>query len=266
MQINVKIDLSKAQKLIAQLSGPAVKQAMAKALNDAAFEARKTVQTELGTKFDRVTPYIKRSISVRPATAAKLQAIVEPRYPGGKGIDPQNVLRASVFGGPRKQKASERALHRVGILPAGYSIVPGDAVPLDQFGNVRGSFIVRIISYFQAFSEQGYKANMSAKRKANLAKIGRSPGGYRTIGGVEYFVATGKLRSGKSSHLHPGIWSRTGIHGSDIRPILMFVRTPTYNRRIDFFGKPVQAAKDKFNPRFRYHLRTLIERGGNEFR
>ena len=258
MQITVTTDFSKANKLLAQLSGSQIRIATAKALTDAAFEARKVVQQEMDRSFDRVTPYIRRSITVKPATPDNLLAIVEPRYQGGKGIDPQNVLQAEVFGGQRKHKGSERALMRVGILQPGYSIVPGGACPLDQYGNIKGSFIVHLISYFQAFGEQGYKANMTARRKANLAKVGRSAGGFKNIGGVEYFVASGKLRSGKSSHLHAGIWSRTGIHGSNVKPILMFVRTPTYRKRLDFFDKPVAAALAKFNPRLRYHLRNII--------
>lgn len=259
MQIKVTTDFSKAFKLLAQLSGGEIRKATAKALTDVAFEARKAVQQEMDRSFDRVTPYIRRSISVKPATSENLVAIVEPRYQGGKGVDPSNVLRASIYGGQRKQKASERAFLRVGILQPGYSIVPGDACPLDQYGNIKGSFVVQLISYFQAFGEQGYKANMTDRRKANLAKIGVSAGGYKTINGVQYFVATGKLRSGKSSHLHAGIWSRTGIHGSDVKPIIMFVRTPTYRKRLDFYGRPVKAALDKFNPRFRYHMRNIIE-------
>lgn len=259
MQITITTDFSKANKLLAQLSGSAIKQATAKALTDSAFEARKVIQSEMDRTFDRVTPYIRRSIYVTQAKPENLQAVVEPRYMGGKGVEPNNILRAEIFGGQRKHKGSETALRRVGILQPGYSIVPGQACPLDQYGNIKGGFLGQLISYFQAFGEQGYKANMTARRKANLAKIGRSSGGYKTIGGVVYFASQGKLRSGRTHHLPAGIWAKTGIHGSNVKPIIMFVRTPSYRARLDFFNKPVQAAIDKFNPRFRFHLRTIIE-------
>jgi hypothetical protein len=262
MQINVKIDFSKANKLLDRLRGPEVKQAIAKALTDSAFEGRRVVQQDMDKSFNGVTPYIRKSVFVTPATPNNLTAIIEPRYMGGKGVDPQNILRASIFGGERKLKRSEVAFLRAGILPAGYAIVPGDACPLDQYGNVRGGFVVQLISYLKAFGEQGYKANMSDKRKAKLANRGRTAGGYSRVNGVEYFVSYGKLRGGRGgSHLHPGIWSRTGTHGSDIKPILMFVKTPKYGKRLDFFDKPVKAALDKFNPRFRYHMRTILEAG-----
>lgn len=260
MQITIKTDFSKALKLMQQLQGPQLRQAAAKALNDAAYEARKTVQLEMDRSFDRVTPYIRKSVFVTLSTPDKLEAVIEPRYMGGKGVDPQKVLQASVFGGQRRVKRFEAAFMRAGIMPAGYSIVPGKACPLDRFGNISGAFIVQLISYFQAFGEQGYKANMTAKRKGKLANAGRGESGYKTINGVVYFIAHGKLRSGRGgTHLAPGIWSKSGTHGSTVKPIMMFVRQPTYQKRLDFFDKPVKAAIDKFNPRFRYHMRNILE-------
>lgn len=259
MKINVKLDFDKARKLLARLSGPETKQAMAKALTDSAFEARKVIQAEMDRSFDRVTPYVRRSIRVEPASPVRLEAVVEPRYMGGKGVDPQNILHASIFGGARKHKRSEVAFQRAGILPFGYSIVPGEACPLDEYGNIRGGFIVQLISYFKAFGEQGYKANMTDRRKKSLAKYGRTERGYKTINGVVYFIAYGRLRDSRAPHLHPGIWAKSGIHGVDLKPILMFVKRPTYRQRLDFFDRPVKAALAKFNPRLRYHMRNILE-------
>ena len=258
MNFNVKIDFSKAEKLLKQLSGAEMRKAAAKALNDAAFEARATIQKEMDTSFDKVTPYLRKSIYVTPATEGKLVAVIEPRYMGGKGVDPQNILRASIFGGSRKFKRSEVALKAAGLLPNGYVTVPGDACPLDAFGNIKGSFLVRLISYFQAFGEQGYRANSTTKTRAKLRNQ-RGVNGFKSTLGVRYFVAYGRLRSGKTGHLHPGIWSASGTHDVKVEPILMFVKQPSYRKRLDFFDKPLKAAIDKFNPRFRYHMRTIIE-------
>lgn len=260
MNLSMQIDYSKATKLIRQLTGPKFKEATAKALSDAGFEGRKVIQSEMDTSFDGVTPYVKRSIQVEKATPDNLVAIIEPKYMGGKGVDPKNILRASIFGGQRKHKASEIAFARAGILPAGYSIVPGEQCPLDNYGNIKGGFMVQLISYFQSFAEQGYKANMTIKRKANLAKAGRTEAGFKTINGVVYFLSYGKLRGGRGgSHLFPGIWSKTGTHGSSVKPIIMFIKRPTYRARLDFFDKPVKAVLAKFNPRLRYHMRNILE-------
>ena len=262
MDVKLTVDFSKAQALIARLSGPELQTAAVAALNDAAFEARRVVQANIDASFDRPTPYVRRSIQVTKATVDRPSAVVEPKYPGGKGVDPQSILRASVFGGERRLKRAERALQRVGILLPGYAMVPGEACQLDAYGNIKGGFIVQLLSYFQAFGEQGYKANMTAKRRDKLAARGVSTRGYRTIGGVEYFVAWGKLRSGRSSHLHYGIWSRTGTHGAVVKPVIMFVRTPRYGVRLDFFTKPVAAAQAAFDRRLRFHMRTLLEAKG----
>lgn len=266
MKVDVRVDFSKAHKLIAQLTGREFAAATAKALTDAGYEARKAIQAEMDRSFDRPTPYIRKSILVTPASPDKLQAVIEPTYMGGKGVDPKNVLQAHIFGGQRKHKASERAMRDAGILAFGHSIVPGDACPLDRYGNIPRGFMVQLISYFQAFSQQGYSANMTRKRKDKLANVGRSAGGYKTINGVQYFVSPVGMKGAhdaknRAAHLPPGIWSRSGIHGSNVKPILMFVRQPSYQRRLDFFDKPIQAAKNKFNPRLRYHMRTILEAG-----
>lgn len=267
MEITVQIDCSKTLELMKRLSGPAVDSAIAKALNDSAFAARATIQKGMDSVFDRVTPYIRKSVWITPATPEKLEASVAPTYFGGKGVDPQKILQAEVFGGPRRLKRSEVLLRSAGILPAGYFTVPGRACPLDSYGNIKGSFIVQLISYFKAFQEQGYRANMTDKRKKGLAKFGKSEHGYKTINGVVYILSLGSIPGGKgvhdamnkTMHLAPGIWAKSGTHGSNVQPILMFVKSTNYAKRLDIFEKPVQDALAKFEPRFRYHMRNLIE-------
>lgn len=250
MQINVKIDISSTMRQL-DLAQKQARFALAGAMNDTAFKVRDAVKGEMEQRFDRPTPYILRSIQVtKRASRDDLRAVIEPRYMGGKGVDPSNVLRASVTGGARKQKASERAFNRAGVLPNGYSMVPGEQCPLDQFGNIKGSFLVQLLSYFQAFGEQGYKANMTDRRKASLAKMGRSAAGYKTINGVVYFVAYGRLRSGRTSHLHPGIWAKSGTHGVIVKPIIMFVRQPVYRKAIDLDVIGQRVVQATFEPAF----------------
>ena len=204
------------------------------AINRTANAVKDGLQQETRKVFDRPTTYIINSNRVRKySNRQDLEAVIGPTYMGGKGVDPQIILAPQIEGGPRKLKASERALQRAGILPPGYFTVPGSAAPMDGYGNIKSGFVIQLLSYFQAFGEQGYKANTTAKRKAAMAKKGKGPAGYSRINGVEYFVAYGKLRGGRSAHLAPGIYSRTGTHGSDIKPVLMFVRRPLYKKRFD---------------------------------
>jgi hypothetical protein len=220
-------------------------------MNSTMQVVQRDLVAELPRVFDRPTPYITRSIKITTwAKRDALRAVIEPAYMGGKGVDPQNVLRAEVFGGPRKLKRSEVALQRIGVLQPGFITVPGQACPLDDFGNIKGSFLVQLLSYLQAFGEQGYRANMTDKRKRRLAKYGKSERGFRTINGVEYFVSHGRLRGGVGSWLHPGIWARSGIHGSTLKPILMFVRAATYKPRFDFMGLAQRTITRELAPRF----------------
>lgn len=221
--------LEKVQKQLASLSGAQGREAFAKAINDTGYEVRRTMQAEMASVFNAPTPYILKSVYVKQADANTLSATIEPTYFGGKGIDPQQILRAQEAGGTRRDKRSEVALRRAGILPSGYqTALP--KVPFagsdDGRGNMRGPFLVQLISYFQAFGEQGFKANMTDKRKASLAR------GTSKTQGRRYFVAYGKLRSGKTGHLAPGIWAVVGTTGADVRPVLMFVRTPRYTPRL----------------------------------
>jgi hypothetical protein len=211
----------------------------ARVINDQAYAARKELQSEMARVFDRPTPFVQRSLWVDQASPAKLSARLWPRSLGGKGADPERVLAPQVFGGDRDLKRSERALRRVGILQPGFWTVPGSGAPpekIDRFGNLKGSFIAQLLSYFRAQGEQGYRANMTDRRRKALAKKRRGDSGFLRIEGVEYFATQGRLRDGPGSHLRPGIYSRKGTHGSDIKPVLVFVRRPRYSKRLDFGG------------------------------
>lgn len=260
MKITVNIrGLDRVEKALAKLAGGQLKQATAAALTDTAYTVRGQYQAEMRRAFDRPTPYILSSVRVHPATPTRLIAQIEPTYLGGKGVEPGKILAAEVAGGTRRDKRSEIALRRAGILPAGYqTAIPRVPYPGsdDGRGNLRGPFIVRLLSYFQTFGEQGYRANMTQRRKDKLADIRRSDRGFKVIAGVVFFVAHGRLRSGPSAHLAPGIWAKSGTHGSNVQPVLMFVRTPAYQVRLDLRRVIAQSqVQERFASRLRYRIR-----------
>ena len=114
-------------------------------------------------------------------------------------------------------------------MPAGfYTAIPETPYPGsdDGRGNVRGPFLVQLITYFQASGDQGFKSNMTDKRKRAIHK------GTAKVAGRRYFVSYGRLRSGKTQHLAPGIWAASGAYGVDVRPVLMFIHAPTYQARM----------------------------------
>ena len=260
MDIRIEHDLQEVVTPL-QLAPARVLRVHAEAINDSAFEARLGFQEAMREVFDRPTPYILRSPFVDRATVDKPEALVYPRYMGGKGVDPAKVLLAQAKGGARRNKRFEVALQRAGILPPGMAAVPSDGIDpahMDAYGNVKGSFIVQLMSYLNAFSEQGYRANMTDKRRANLAKRGKSENGYVRINGVEYFVSHGPgERNGKQQHLPAGIWSRRGIHGSILAPVFLFTkRMPSYTQSLDLR----QVGEAAVNKRYRASFDQRIER------
>lgn len=257
MQIKIEVKgIDKVSEQLRQLTGPQMQQAAAKAINDIAFKLRKSYQDEIRKVFDKPTPYIVNSIRVKQAAPDRLAATIGPEYSGGKGVDPAKVLAAQVTGGNRRNKRAEVALRLAGLLPAGYvTAIPATPYPGsdDGRGNIKGSFILQLLTYFKAMGEQGYRANMTDKRRAKLANKGKTASGYATINGVQYFASMGKLRG---QHLAPGIWAKSGIHGVDVKPVLMFVKDPRYQVRLNVDQIAERAdIQGEFEKRLRYQIR-----------
>lgn len=272
MQITSSIKgLKPVQTLMDRLSRSKVREASVKAVNDAGFEVRRAMQEEMRSVFDRPTDYILRSPMLKMATVDKPMATIEPEYMGGKGVDPKKILKAQNLGGKRRDKRSEVALRRAGILPRGYqTAIPAEPFPgsEDRYGNLKGGFIVQLLSYFRSFGEQGYRANMTDARRKALQLRGGA--GVRKVGpniGRRYILAYGKLRGGarwtakgendrRASNLAPGIWAVVGNSGADIRPVLMFVRSGNYQERLDMEKVGQRADVENYlSRRLRYRMR-----------
>lgn len=274
MDIQIKVEnLGAVAEVLKRLSGKEAKVGYKNALNDTGFYVRLKMQAVFKTSFDHVTPWIARSPKVFMATPDKLSVSIAPTLSttnapstGGKvGVDPQDVLQAQEFGGKRRDKRSESALRRAGILPQGMqTAIPRIPFPGsdDGRGNLRGAFLQQLLSYLQAYSEQGYKANMSDKRKAGIHK------GTAKTQGRRYVVAYGKMRGGsrttrtgeadsRASNLAPGIWAVTGS-GAVVKPVLMFIRPAGYRPLISMDRIARESgAQDYLDKRLRFRIRQV---------
>ena len=262
--ISIKVEFKGFDILAKDIENKAMKvnEATAKALTSTAYSVRKAINEELKSKLDNPKPYTTRqAIQVIEATPNNLRATVGlgVRYDApSKGTPYQKALGHLFTGGRRRYKKIEAAFWKLGVLPAGWMIVPGEGCPLDQYGNIPSGFVVQMLSYFKAFSEQGYRANMTDKKRAKMADVGRTANGYKTINGAVYFISRGKgnwsgsrsWKGGRVQHLSPGVWKKTGIHGGKVVPVLMFVRAGNWQKRFDLLS----TAKARVSERFQYYF------------
>jgi len=213
------------------------------ALNSTAKLVNQALQDEINRAVDRPNPATRQAMFVYEyATKANLRAEVGLRDgvrksarnslgqlagTQGKGSTmPDRYLSALIDGGTRVSKRYERALQKVGVMPAGmYGVFAKRSNALDQYGNLSGAKIVQILSWFKAFPEQGYR--MNRKNTTRLIK------GKGMKWGFAYF------RGGRNTGLPDGIWERHYPNGqagkSFVRPIILFVGTPSYGKRIRYF-------------------------------
>lgn len=200
---------------------------------------------EMTDVFNRPTPFTLSGTFVRPATTSNLSAEVKLKDFAGKGTPAATYLAAQLRGGTRGLKRFERALIAVGAMPPGFRAVPGAAAKLDSYGNMDRGQIVQILSYFRAFPEAGYKANMTDKRRAALAK------GSKTRQGFAYFVG----RPG--DRLPLGIYQRVYFaRGTAIKPVLIFVASVAYEAIFDFDFVAKLTVDAAFDEEFR---RAVVE-------
>ncbi|CAG2129195.1 hypothetical protein [Cupriavidus numazuensis] len=222
------------------------------ALNETAKQAKQRLVDEMARRFDRPTPYTLNSIWIAYATKDRLEAKVWVKDEAGKGTPAERYLGPEVIGGQRRQKRYERALQAAGVLPSGMYTVTGQAAQLDAFGNLSRGQIVQLLSYFRAFGEQGYRANMTDKRRTNLLK-GKPKQGVR---GFSYFALA--RQEGK---LPPGIYQRMAYSTAEsgriahlqrggAKPVLLFVRQPAYRPIFPFFDLVRETVDANLVPNF----------------
>lgn len=197
-----------------------VKFATRVALTRTAKRVEAAERHEMRDSFDQPTPFTMSGLFVRPATASDLSAEVKLKDFASKSSTPAaKYLEAQIKGGARGQKRFERALEAIGALPPGYRVVPGEGAQLDAYGNMSRGQIVQILSYFRAFPEAGYKANMSDKRREALQRRQ----------GFAYFVG----RPG--DRLPLGVYQRVQFaRGTAVRAVMIFVRNVVYQKTFDF--------------------------------
>lgn len=246
IKISVKHNINRAIEFLDDVQKKSVPAATMRSLNYTARKVKESEEREVRDVFDRPTRNTQDAFYVKPATKSRLASEVGIKDSAGKSVPASKYLLAQITGGTRRLKRFEVALRSVGVLPSGYWAVPGNGAKIDAHGNMSAGQIVQILSYFRAFPELGYRANITDKRRASLRKGSKRKLGY------EYFVG----RPGNGT-LPLGIWQRFHFAGGGfsggrtaIRPILIFVSRSLYEKRLDFEYVARQTIEREFGPAF----------------
>lgn len=189
-------------------------------------DCQAAIQDEMRTQFDRPTPWTINSVRIEIATPDKLRArvFIGEDLVGGQHT-PYEYLRQEFDGGVRLEKGSEAILRSTGLLPPQYSIVPGAGARLDQYGNISPGLLQQVLSALRVSETlSGRTSNRPLVAKTARQKRQRAKQG-------EFFVSRTDNPHGR--HLRPGIYRRLAL---TLKPIIMFVRQPSYRARIDFTG------------------------------
>lgn len=215
---------------------------------DLAFMVRDRTIDEMRDVFHKPTPFTLRSMEV-----IKGRDKTNPSSWVGLRLDTpwQKALAHQFRGGGRRYKRMEGAFYAIGILPKGMVMVPAEGCPMDSYDNPQRGFIVQLMSFFRAFPEMGYKANMTDKTKKKfLEKKNRLTGTEN-----EYFTVY-KNQNNKSG-LAPGIWHRikfTALGETRIVPVFLFVKEGFYRRMIRFPEMAKKVISDEGDKVFAGHL------------
>lgn len=227
--ISFESNITAVEKDLTRFERKQIPFATAVALTRTAKDAEKVLKATMKRVFDRPTPYTLRGTMTRPATKQKLVASVGFRDFAGKGTPAGKYLRPQIEGGPRRSKKSERLLRQAGLLRSNEYIVPSKAIRLNRYGNITGGQMQKIISGLRAQNDQ------HQNRTARSAR-GKAAG---------YFVPN------QGSKLPRGVWER---RGKKIKPLLIFVKRPTYQKRLPF-NKIIKRTVERRMP---YHFQREL--------
>ena len=185
--------------------------AMASAITTTAKSARGALASEIGQVFTGPTPWIKSGTFSTSATKESLQAWVGIKDTGTRASQAK-YLKESIGSGQRGSKPMELAMRSMGLLPAGWLVVPSkDGVKKDAYGNVPKATIKRVLD---------------AVRQKQIARKGADS--YRV------FVVRPGESNPRISHLAPGIWSSSRVGMQVIlKPVFIFVQAAEYRKVLD---------------------------------
>ena len=252
MNVNFTLDTSQLDKLARFTSAVRgnLDKDLAKAMTLAAYDARDYLKNVTPRYVDRPTKWTLNSMFVEKAKPGNLTTRFGFKDTAVKGTPAAKYLQPMVGGGRRPEKRSESAMQARGVLRGHEYLVPAEARPnggvyplkLDQYGNVRGADMVRILSRVKGLREQGATQNVSGARRSQ-----------RKRNQSDFFVGTpGGLPRGIYARVGPR--PRNGGLARGFHTIFHITRQPQYAPQ--FPVKDILAKK--FNEKFPSIFERLV--------
>lgn len=250
MQVNIKSDIDRVTASFSGKLQGQIPYAASRAMNATIDIARDEIVKDMRSVFDRPTPYALNGLRTVKTNKRELAVSVAFKDEGGKGGTPADKFIApEVYGGNRRFKRFEKALQRIGAMPAGTYAIPGVGAKIDSYGNMARSQITQILSALQAFGEQGYSANATRKT------LDRRKRGTKKKRGEVYFAIT-RNKPG----LKPGIYVRTKFaFGWAAKPVLVFARSVRYKPRLPMLEVVQKTFEKHFEDEFGKAFARAVE-------
>ncbi|MHB8947545.1 MAG: hypothetical protein ACYC4S_00590 [Rhodoferax sp.] len=253
MQIKIDVNTKQVQDALTKAPGQ-INFALANAMNKTALQAKSELQTMMPRVFDRPTPWVINSLRVKFASKSNL--VAEVAYKDKNSVESaRSMIEPHVFGGKRHHKAFEARLNRIGLLPSGYSAVPGGAAKLDSYGNMSQGQISQLLNVLGAYTEAGFnKANINTVKRLAKGNVKKNTQGF------VYWV--NKVGSTRAKHLPPGVYQRViTAFGTSLKPVLIFVKQANYKTRFDFFGITQKVIDRDFSGNFSQAFDAAVKTG-----
>lgn len=212
-QIKIEWDSRALTRALDNMTQRQMPFAIALALTRTAQKIKGSEIEEMHRVLDRPTPFTLNSLYIRPATKTKQEAEVFFKDFAPKGTPAAKYLMPQVVGGPRSNKRLEGALRRRGFLHDNEFLIPGEAAPLNAYGNISAGFATKILSAIGANPDP-----LSNSRRGKSYFFG-------AIGDIDGLPTR-------------GIWERRRARGgrSSVRPVFIATtKAPTYKPRFHFF-------------------------------
>lgn len=219
--------------------------AMSKALNETAFMARTSVMLAMRSFFDRPMPYTVNSLYVKKSTKRDLNAQLFWKAWASKGSSAEKYLEHNITGGARKPKRSELLLRQAGVIGNDQWLVPAKSAPLNAYGNIKHSYVIKMISALQA-SFDGQQNSTKTSKKNKFFVAGQSTG--RKTAGGNFRAHSGKV-----------IMMRQGSGIGNVKPFMFITRPPRYQNTFKFYDIADNAFNRLYKGNFSAALKYALE-------